>query len=445
MAPRKPRKAKAKAKSKPEAAPILVDPKNDSGDDDDDSGGEDGVENKSSSDSNNAGGESGSDNAATTASGTKTPPGTWKAPKDKDKDKIVLASSSDESGTEPEKTSRKKQRKTKTVLASSSDESGTEPEKTSRKKQKKTKRKKTKKRKKKSSKRAKRRSSSSASSSSDNGGRGRKRRRSPSTSSSSSEDSEWEDFEEHPTCKRMRALLEKDPPKTPSDVKKGAFAMDARGNLLVVRKGKGRGKERKWMKETPEERSDRFADLNGMVSRLSHVGREKDLRRDFGAALKPLKAVEKALLHCPMSKEIFKDLSEARKILNDRVRVLSVERETNPTVAAMVENRQMTGLARNIAMAVEKYDKPKKFNNNNSNNSGGGYRSAYNRRVGRAGPPVGYPNPPPPPPPASFQAPSFGGGSGYGGGFTRPPPNNGNCYACDEPGHRRGDPRCKKK
>jgi hypothetical protein len=143
----------------------------------------------------------------------------------------------------------------------------------------------------------------------------------------------------------MRALLKKDPPKTPTDVKKGSFAMDARGNLLVVRKPKGK-KDKKCMKESSEERSDRFADYNGMVSRLSHVGREKDLRRDFRAVLKPLKAVEKTLLRCPLSKEAYKDLLETRKILHDRVNVLSIERETNATVANMVENRQLSGLDR---------------------------------------------------------------------------------------------------
>jgi hypothetical protein len=150
----------------------------------------------------------------------------------------------------------------------------------------------------------------SSSSSSDDDRRSKKRRHCSPSSSSSSEssssssgsepDSDWEDFLEHPTMEKIRELLKSAPPRLPGDVLKGAnrFAIDGRGDVLVVKKPVGR--KEKWMRKSRGQRSDRYAEYLGAISRLSHTGGDKDLRRNFNACVRPMKAVEKVLFFQPL-------------------------------------------------------------------------------------------------------------------------------------------------
>jgi hypothetical protein len=126
-------------------------------------------------------------------------------------------------------------------------------------------------------------SSSSSSSEDDRCRSKRKRRRAPSSSddsssasSSSSEDLEWEAFYDHDTVVKVRALLK--PPKVPHDVAKGRFAIDASGEVLVFRKA---AKKDKWMRETRNQRSARYADYTVSISRLGHTGSDRVLRRNI--------------------------------------------------------------------------------------------------------------------------------------------------------------------
>jgi hypothetical protein len=51
-------------------------------------------------------------------------------------------------------------------------------------------------------------------------------------------------------------------------------------------------------------------------------------------------AIEKVLTTVPIGGSARKDLVQARRVLADRLYLLEVERETNPTVAALVEAKR---------------------------------------------------------------------------------------------------------
>jgi pyruvate/2-oxoglutarate dehydrogenase complex dihydrolipoamide acyltransferase (E2) component len=161
------------------------------------------------------------------------------------------------------------------------------------------------------------------------------------------------------------------------------------------------------------------------------------LRRNFGACVQPLMAVEKVLMMVPMGSSARRDLAQARRVLADRLYLLEVERETNPTVAAFVEAKRSKGDERDFAAAVDKYAKIKKSEKQASGTTGGGgdsargarNRAGYNAQVRRAPAfPVYLPTPTAP-----------------AAGYQRAAPRPGVCFDCLEPGHRRGDASCKKK
>jgi hypothetical protein len=114
------------------------------------------------------------------------------------------------------------------------------------------------------------------------------------------------------------------------------------GEVLFVRKA-DKGKKDKWMRESRSRRSDLYADYKGSISRLGHSGNDRVLRRNFGACFQPLMAIEKVLTTVPMGGSARKDLVQARRVLADRLYLLEVERETNPTVAAFVEVKRSKG------------------------------------------------------------------------------------------------------
>jgi hypothetical protein len=232
-------------------------------------------------------------------------------------------------------------------------------------------------------------------------------------------------------------MLKTDPPRAPRDAAKGRFSFDSLGEVLYVRKADKKGRKEKWMREYRSRRSDRYADYKGSISRLGHAGNDRVLRPKFGACVQPLMAVEKVLMTVPMGSSIRRDLHQARRILADRLYLLEVERETNPTVAAFVEAKRSKGDERDLAAAVDKYAKMKKLEKQ-AGTSGGGdsargacNRNGYNARPtpARASFPVYLPTPTAP----------------AAGGYQRAAPRPGVCFDCLEPGHRRGDASCKKK
>jgi hypothetical protein len=56
-----------------------------------------------------------------------------------------------------------------------------------------------------------------------------------------------------------------------------------------------------------------------------------------------------------MSGSVRRGLSEARGILFNRLDLLKIKRETNPTIVAYVEAKQSKGDQKDVNMAVEKY------------------------------------------------------------------------------------------
>jgi hypothetical protein len=292
------------------------------------------------------------------------------------------------------------------------------------------------KRSKKERRRHRKRESSSSSSPDD-----RRRRRSPSSSSSSSSDSsgdsDWEDFYNNATVVAVRNLLKTAPLRAPRDVSKGRFSFEASGEVLFVRKA-DKGKKDKWMRESRSRRSDRYADYKGSISRLGHSGSDRVLQCNFGACVQPLMAIEKVLTTVPMGGSARKDLVQARRVLANRLYLLEVERETNPTVAAFVEAKRSKGDERDLAVAVDKYAKMKKSEKASSAAGAGGEsaRGGPRNRVGyNAAPrtpafPVYLPTP--------TATPSMLG-------YQRQAPRPGVCFNCLEPGHRRGEAICKKK
>jgi hypothetical protein len=148
-------------------------------------------------------------------------------------------------------------------------------------------------------------------------------------------------------------------------------------------------------------------------------------------------AIEKVLTTVPMGDSARKDLVQARRVLADRLYLLGVERETNPTVAAFVEAKRSKGNERDLAAAVNKYTKMKKSEKASGNVGGASDRGGpWNR--------AGY-NTVRTPAPASFPVclptPATTSTSGY----QRQAPRPGACLDCLETGHRRGDAICKKK
>jgi hypothetical protein len=286
--------------------------------------------------------------------------------------------------------------------------------------------------------RRRRRKRESSSSSSDD----RRRMRSPSSSSSLSSDpsgdSDWEEFYDDATVVAVRNLLKTAPPQAPRDVSKGRFSFEASGEVLFVRKA-DKGKKDKWMRESRSRRSDRYADYKGSISRLGHSGNDRVLRRNFGACVQPLMAIEKVLTTVPMGGSARKDLVPARRVLADRLYLLEVERETNPTVAAFVEAKRSKGDERDLAAAVDKYTKMKKSEKQASSTAGVGEASARGGPGNRAG--YNAVRAPAPAFPLYLPTPTAPSTSGY----QRQAPRPGACFDCLEPGHRRGDAIYKKK
>jgi hypothetical protein len=148
-------------------------------------------------------------------------------------------------------------------------------------------------------------------------------------------------------------------------------------------------------------------------------------------------AIKKFLTTVPMGGSARKDLVQARRVLADRLYLLVVQRETNPTVAAFVEAKRLKGGERDLAAVVDKYTKLKKSEKASSNVGGGS--SARGGPQNRAGNntvrthalsfPVYMPTP---------ATPSTSG-------YQRQAPRPGACFDCLETGHRRGDAICKKK
>jgi hypothetical protein len=104
----------------------------------------------------------------------------------------------------------------------------------------------------------------------------------------------------------------------PRDVAKGRISLEASGEVLFVWKAE-KGKKDKWMRELRGRRSNRYADYKGSISRLGHSGNDQVLRRNFGACVQPLMAIEKVLLTVPMGGSARKDLVQARRVLADRL------------------------------------------------------------------------------------------------------------------------------
>jgi hypothetical protein len=192
------------------------------------------------------------------------------------------------------------------------------------------------------------------------------------------------------------------------------------------------------MRESRSRGSNRYADYKGSISRLGHSGNDRVLRRNFGACVQPLMAIEKVLTTVPMGGSARKDLVQARRVLADRLYLLEVERETNPTVAAFVEAKRSKGDKRDLAAAVDKYAKMKKSEKASSTTGAGG-ASAWGGPLNRAG--YNKVRTPAPAFPMYLPTPTAPSTSGY----QRQAPRPGACFDCLEPGHRRGDAICKKK
>jgi hypothetical protein len=268
----------------------------------------------------------------------------------------------------------------------------------------------------KKSRRRRRKESSSSSSSSGRddrprGGRGRSPSTSASSSSSDSGDSDWEEFYANDTVVKVRLMLKTAPPRAPRDVAKGRFSFETYGEVLYVKKADKKGRKEKWMRESRSRRSDR---------------------------VQPLMAVEKVLMTVPMGSSARRDLAQARRVLADRLYLLEVKRETNPTVAAFVEAKRSKGDERDLAAAVDKYAKMKKSEKQQASGTTGGVGDSARGASNRAG--YNAQVRPAPAFPVYLPTPTAGPSTGY----QRAAPRPGVCFDCLEPGHRRGDPSCKK-
>jgi hypothetical protein len=140
------------------------------------------------------------------------------------------------------------------------------------------------------------------------------------------------------------------------------------------------------------------------------------LRRNFGACVQPLMAaIEKVLTTVPMGGSARKDLVQARRVLADRLYLLEVERETNPTVAAFVEAKRSKGDKRDLAAAVDKYTKMKKSEKASSSVGAGGASAR-----GAPGPEEGTTRPQDRPFPVYLPTPTAPSTSGYQKQAPRP-------------------------
>jgi hypothetical protein len=233
-------------------------------------------------------------------------------------------------------------------------------------------------------------------------------------------------------------MLKTAQPRAPRDMAKGSFSFKATVEVLFVRKA-DKGKKDKLMRESHGRRSDSYADYKGSISRLGHSGNKRVLRRNFGACLQPLMAIEKVFLTVPMGESARKDLVQARRVLADRLYLLEVERETNPTVAAFVETKRSKGDERDLAAAINKFAKMKKTEkNNNTGGAGNSARGVCDRRgYNGVGTPGAAPFPVYLPTPATPST-----STGF---VQRQLPRPGVCFNCLEPGHMRGDAACKNK
>jgi hypothetical protein len=148
-------------------------------------------------------------------------------------------------------------------------------------------------------------------------------------------------------------------------------------------------------------------------------------------------AVEKVLMTVPMGGSARRDLVQARRVLADRLYLLEVERETNPTVAAFVESKRLKGDERDLAATVDKYTKMKKLEKQASSTTGASAsaRGARNR--------TGYNTVRAPAPAFPVYLPTPTGPFTFG--YQRQALRPGVCFDCLEPDHRRGDAACKKK
>jgi hypothetical protein len=182
----------------------------------------------------------------------------------------------------------------------------------------------------------------------------------------------------------VKNLQKTTPPRAPRNLSKGCFSFEASGEVFFVRKA-NKGKKDKWMRESRSRRSDRYAYYKGSISRLGHSGNNRFLRRNFGACNQPLMAIEKVLTTVPMGGSARKDLVQARRVLADRLYLLEVERETNPTVAAFLEAKRSKGDERDLAASVDKYTKIKKSEKQASSTAGAGGASTRGGPRNRAG------------------------------------------------------------
>jgi hypothetical protein len=150
-------------------------------------------------------------------------------------------------------------------------------------------------------------------------------------------------------------------------------------------------------------------------------------------------AIKKVLLTLPMGGSARKDLVQARRVLANRLYLLKVELETNPTVAAFVETKRSKGYEWDLAAAIDKFAKMKKSEKNN--NAGGAGNSARGGRDRRGYNGVRTPGTAPFPVYLTNPATS----STSAGYAQRQGPRQGVCFDCLEPGHRLKDASCKNK
>jgi hypothetical protein len=132
--------------------------------------------------------------------------------------------------------------------------------------------------------------------------------------------------------------------------------------------------------------------------------------------------------------------------LADKLYLLEVERETNPAVAAILETKRSKGDERDLAAAIDKHARMERGRRGNGNGIGGAGRGARGRdrfQYSAGRPP--FTNPPPTSFPVYLPTPPAPVASGSGYGPRTNMPILGNCYDCNEPGHRRGNPICKNK
>jgi hypothetical protein len=128
--------------------------------------------------------------------------------------------------------------------------------------------------------------------------------------------------------------------RPPREVLKGRGRMAFIDLSDVLFVGRPSGMKEKWMKETKAEKSERYGDHAGAISRLGHTGGDGILRRNFRAYLQPLLAVQKTLLNCPVAAPYRRALMEARGVLFNRLDLLKIERKTNPTIAAYIKAKR---------------------------------------------------------------------------------------------------------